>query len=67
MRINRQCGNTRFALTTFSTPAYRKNTKAGDEACKDPVDALGYGNMRELCYIDPAHGRLRVSGGMAEA
>jgi hypothetical protein len=52
-RINRECGNTRFMLSTFSTPAYRKDTKKDDEACKDPFDVFGYMAMRELRYVEP--------------
>jgi hypothetical protein len=62
MRINRQCGNLRFALSTFSTPAYRKNTKSNDEACKDPIDAMGYGNMRELRFVDSDQPFITDSG-----
>lgn len=51
-QINRECGNTRWALSTFSTPAFRNKTKSNDEACKDPIDALGYGCMRELRFVD---------------
>lgn len=53
LRINRECTNTQFMLSTYTLPEFAENTKKKDEACKEWRDLLAYLLLSGPEFVDP--------------
>jgi hypothetical protein len=51
VRINTECTNTRFMFRHYTRPAFRENTAAKDEVCKEWRDLMAYFYLKGPCFV----------------